>query len=230
MKRKWSIIIFCYNEEDAISNVIIESSKFIEKHADPLSSEIILVNDGSTDNTLLRAKELLRSVDQLNIINLPTNQGIGNALNKGYDVASGEYICAIPGDGQFDIEELSLFNEIPEGKFIAYYRSDKKYSLFRSFLTVSNYWFNRFFLNITFKDVNWVKVYTRKQLDLITRTLNSSLVESEIVIKLMKKGYSPIYIHSKYLDRSGGVAKGGGSKTLMQVIFELKKLLKLGRS
>ena len=88
-------------------------------------------------------------------------------------------------------------------------------------LTVLNNIFNKYFLGIHLKDVNWIKVYSGEQLLNLNLQLNSSLIESEICAKLMKSGYQAIEISSEYHPRVGGASKGGSWKTVRKALNEM---------
>lgn len=93
------VIIPCYNEKDNIKNTV---KKLVDKKYD-----YIIVNDGSTDESL----EVIKK-NKFNYINLPSNLGIGGAVQTGYKYAyQNGYDIAIQfdGDGQHDenyIEQL----------------------------------------------------------------------------------------------------------------------------
>lgn len=226
---KWSLIIFCFNEEQTIQDVILDCNEFlIERHQG--NGEIIFVNDGSTDRSLIIAESLLLKVPQLRIINHEKNMGIGATLNSGYNSALGEYICAIPGDGQFSIHELYQLTDFNDDFFVSFYRVKKNYNFYRTFLTNLNGIINALFNNIYLKDVNWVKVYKKSQLSAIKRVLNSSLVESEIVGKLLKNKITPIQYPSTYLPRKAGYPKGGSFKTLLLALKDAFSLINIVRN
>jgi len=215
----WSLIIFCYNEEDTIAEVIRASHQFLQKNGNT-ESEIIVVDDGSTDKSLEICQQLSTVIPQLKVIRHPENMGIGAALNTGYDHAGGEYICAIPGDGQFNISELNAIQPFNTSEYVAFYRLEKQYSPYRALLTWGNNFFNNKCLHIPIQDVNWIKIYRKEQLRSISRELSSSLVESEIVGKLTKKGIQPIEIQSVYHPRKGGISRGGNWRTLHKALKE----------
>lgn len=217
---EWSIIIFCYNEEKSIGEVIQNTINFLNLDRYK-NSEIIVVNDGSTDQTGKVIDSFINTFPLFITQHLITNQGIGNALNIGYDLASKDFVCAIPGDGQFDIEELSLVPTLKSKEFVTFYREEKKYNIYRNSLTLFNNWFNKWMLQIDIPDVNWIKVYHRYQIGREYRELNSSLVESEICAKLIKSGHQHIDLPSKYLDRRHGIPKGGNWRTLKMAICEV---------
>jgi glycosyltransferase involved in cell wall biosynthesis len=223
-----SLIIFCYNEESTIKKVILDSLEFLKTNSFK-KYEIILVNDGSTDQTQTRICELKNVNDNLKIINHKENLGIGMALNTGYKHSIHQFIVAIPGDGQFDINDLKQINNWDENKFYCFFRKNRNYGFYRTFLSEFNILINSIFLKNNIKDVNWVKVYSKNQLLNVKPQLNSSLIESEITSKLIKKGYVYEEFPSSYLPRMGGVPKGGSFKTVIKAFLEMIKLIYLVR-
>lgn len=65
--------------------------------------EIILVNDGSTDDTLFICKELAATDSRIIIINNEKNEGLGNARNIGLNVATGEFIWFYDVDDEAEV-------------------------------------------------------------------------------------------------------------------------------
>ncbi|OCA96614.1 glycosyltransferase family 2 protein [Clostridium beijerinckii] len=107
---KCLIIIPAYNEEKNIYNVITSIRN------NNVFADVIVVNDGSKDNTYFEAKK-----SGAEVVNLSENLGIGGAvqtgyiyaLNKGYDVA-----VQIDGDGQHDPRDLeNLVKQMEKGNF-----------------------------------------------------------------------------------------------------------------
>lgn len=104
--KKVLLILPAYNEEKNILRVTKDIIKFKEKNENEKKYilDYIVINDGSKDNTLKIAKE-----NNINIVDLPNNLGIGGAvqtgykyaLEKGYDIA-----VQFDGDGQHDINSL----------------------------------------------------------------------------------------------------------------------------
>jgi glycosyltransferase involved in cell wall biosynthesis len=221
---EFSLIIFTYNEGKSLAKVIESSFTFMEGVASVF--EILIVDDGSNDNTSNILEKYINN-QNIRIIKHPKNLGIGNALKTGYKNSRYKYVCAIPGDGQFDINELSLIPEFTEEFFYSFYRKNKNYNAYRQLLTFINYKFNSYFLNLKLKDVNWIKVYHNYTLKKIDLVLTSSLIESEICGKLIKMNIKGIEVPSEYLERKYGVPKGGNIKTLTKALIEVFKLWRL---
>jgi len=92
-----SVIIPVYNEENSIKDVI-------ERIPDLLNYEIILVDDGSTDNSVLKIKEIEK--DNIIILQHQKNLGYGAALITGFKNATGKIIVTLDSDGQHKPEEI----------------------------------------------------------------------------------------------------------------------------
>jgi polyprenyl-phospho-N-acetylgalactosaminyl synthase len=100
MKKKKTIVavIAAYNEESKIKKVIAEVAKYVDR--------IIVVDDGSGDNTVLKAKHR-KAIVLKHIINL----GQGAALQTGFDYAKkikADIVLTYDADGQFKASEIPL--------------------------------------------------------------------------------------------------------------------------
>ena len=96
-----SLLVLAYNEEESIEDIINNN---IEKFY-----EIIVVNDKSTDKTLLKLIAIKENYSNLTIINNEKNFGPGKSMQIGIDYflqSKAEYLVKIDGDGQFQDETL----------------------------------------------------------------------------------------------------------------------------
>ena len=221
--QSWSIGILCFNEAGTIADVYRKV-----KNVGSLMSvrfEIILVDDCSIDGS----KEIIKSIcDQDPLVKgifHDANLGIGLSIRDIYFTAMHENVVFVPGDGQFDVNELLPFSEFASEEFISFYRTENQsYSFFRNSLSFLNKLFNQFFIGLNLRDVNWVKVYKThliKQLELKSK---SSFIESEICAKLNKLNVKAIEVESKYIPRVYGESKGASWKIISKVYQELLKV------
>jgi glycosyltransferase involved in cell wall biosynthesis len=95
-----SFVVPMYNEEDNVAPLVAEILK--AGHQLNRSFEIILVDDGSTDKTSLRLKELAQTTPQLKAISLRRNYGQTAATAAGFHYAQGRFIVTLDGDLQND--------------------------------------------------------------------------------------------------------------------------------
>ena len=102
-KLKFSIIVPCYNEEDAIEQTVNELLRGLPIDTD---YEIIIVNDGSTDATAGKLEMLLRHVPILRVVNHHRNRGYGAALKTGIRHANNELIVITDADGTYPNDRI----------------------------------------------------------------------------------------------------------------------------
>jgi glycosyltransferase involved in cell wall biosynthesis len=225
--QSWSIIVLCYNEEENIVGVLQDVQQTLLKISNQ-DSQIVLVNDGSSDNSHQVIQDYLAAYrnDNIDYVCHSNNKGIGEALITGYQHSTSENVVMIPGDGQFDLRELWPFMNIPKKSIIAFYREENTtYSISRNVLSWVNNFLNRILLGITLKDVNWVKVYKNEELKKLQLEIRSSLVESEICAKLIYLQNNTLETRSKYLPRTGGQSKGASFKIVKQAIQDILRLV-----
>ena len=103
-----SVVMPCYNERETIREIVERVQ------AVPLNTEIIIVDDGSTDGT----REILAGLegDGVRVIYHPENRGKGAALSTGYAAVRGDVIVIQDADLEYDpAEYLELIAPIQKG-------------------------------------------------------------------------------------------------------------------
>jgi dolichyl-phosphate beta-glucosyltransferase len=102
---KISLVIPAYNEEKRLVPFLQSIARYVERHKQDIG-EILVVDDGSTDQTAAVAKSLAGSLGSLRVIQHAQNQGKGAAVQTGVLAATGDYIVFMDADGATDIVEL----------------------------------------------------------------------------------------------------------------------------
>jgi len=101
-----SVVLPAYNEAEALPRLVQELDSVLNRIG---PSEIVLVDDGSTDGTDRIAAELARDRPYLRFHRLPSHQGKAACLRKGFEEATGEIIVTMDADLQDDPADLPLF-------------------------------------------------------------------------------------------------------------------------
>ena len=114
---KVSVIIPVYNQE----KLIIKAIESIPKRSD---IEIIVIDDGSTDNTWNKLLQYTNDHEELiNFILLynKENKGVAYTVNKGYDNANGEYVVLLGSDDYFYTDKFEEIIKYLDGTDLIYF-------------------------------------------------------------------------------------------------------------
>lgn len=141
MQKKISYVIPCYKSEKTIESVITEieeTMSFLQNY----TYEIVLVNDGSPDNTWGKICEIVKNHKEVRGFNFAKNFGQHAALMAGLNNVTGDIIICLDDDGQTPANEATkLIRAIEDGADAVYAKYDsKKHSAFRNFGTAMNEW------------------------------------------------------------------------------------------
>ena len=99
MKKKISIVVPCYNEQESLPFFYKEVKK-IERKMDDLIFEYIFVNDGSKDDTLEILRKLAKKDKKVRYISFARNFGKEAAMLAGLDYSTGDFITVMDADLQ----------------------------------------------------------------------------------------------------------------------------------
>jgi glycosyltransferase involved in cell wall biosynthesis len=131
---KYSIVVPLHNEQENVTDLYDRLKAVMETNGE--SFEIVLVDDGSRDNTFALLREIAAVDSRVTVVRLRRNFGQTAGLAAGFDHARGEYIIAMDGDLQHDPADIPLFLE----KIAAGYDIVSGWRKVR----VDNYWMRRF--------------------------------------------------------------------------------------
>jgi glycosyltransferase involved in cell wall biosynthesis len=96
----------CYNDSRTIEDLVVEAERQLQRLTNDY--EIIVVNDGSTDDSAGVLRSLAARMPRLTVITHERNRGYGGALRSGFAAASKELVFYTDGDGQYDVSELPV--------------------------------------------------------------------------------------------------------------------------
>jgi dolichol-phosphate mannosyltransferase len=104
MTMRLSVVMPAYNEAACIADAVGEVGQWVLDHV--ADSELVVVNDGSKDNTGAILDQLTSQDPRIRVIH-QANGGHGRALRTGMDRAQGEYLFLIDSDRQIPLEAFA---------------------------------------------------------------------------------------------------------------------------
>ena len=165
MIKNISLVIPCYNEEGNIDKLVERCNQFLLLD----NAELILVNNGSTDNTKDKIKNYSKLNNKIKFINIEKNIGFGDGVFKGLNSANNNFLAYTHADLQTDPNDvLAGFNLIrTEKDFIKGKRINKlknEWSYFDIFISFSMTVFTSIIFRSFMNDIHSQPVIFHKKL------------------------------------------------------------------
>jgi glycosyltransferase involved in cell wall biosynthesis len=218
-----SVIIFAYNEElNLESTVKIVSNKIkllVKKY------EILIVNDGSSDQTGVIAESLAKHNSNIEVIHHPQNFGGGHAIYTGIQNAKGTLITFFPADLAMDINQFYKYLDASENNdVIVGIRSDRRdYSFFRKLVSFINITLIRVLFGMKQRQYNYIHLYHSKIFNDFEIESRGIFITAEIMIKARDNGYSIAEVDIDYIPRQHGKASNGKLSVIFKTFAEIIK-------
>ncbi len=219
-----SVVIPVYNEEKRVRTAVerVLRLSFVK--------EVIVVDDGSTDNSRQVLSEL--SDPRLRIIESPKNQGKGAALRRGFAEASGLFVAVHDADLEYDPAEIErLLVPLRDGRADVVFGSrfigsDEHRVLYywhsvgnRLLTTLSNMVTN---LNLTDMET-CTKVFKREVIQSIELTEDRFGFEPEVTAKVARRGYRIYEVGISYSGRTYAEGKKIGWRDGARAVWVIAK-------
>jgi len=221
-----SILIPCYDEEDNIVECLGRIPKM------PWKTEVIVIDDGSKDNTAKFAKQA-KTVN-LKVISYKNNRGKGYAVRQGLAAAKGDIALIVDADMATQPEEIPLVvRPIFEGKAGFVNGTRMEYPMEKGSMRLLHIPGNKAFALLVSIIIGQrltdtlcgFKAFRVK--DFLGKLKEDSWLDFELIIKAKRMGLKIVEVPIHYKERTGGVSK---MRTFKHGWDMLKMLIKSLRS
>jgi glycosyltransferase involved in cell wall biosynthesis len=221
-----SITVFfpCYNEQENVARVARQAVEVLKGlRAD---YEVIIVDDGSTDETGHRADRLAAEQAHVRVIHHPRNLGYGAALQSGFRAATREFIFYTDGDAQFDLREMpALLPLMREYDIVSCYRMNRQDNVIRRL----NGWlwtkFTCMLFSLHLRDIDCAfKLYKRAVFDDMKLESTGALISTEVLARAVRKGCRIAERGVHHYPRTAGRPTGGSLRVIFRAFKEVLKL------
>jgi glycosyltransferase involved in cell wall biosynthesis len=216
-----SAILPAHNEEAAIA---ITVNDVLQTLATWMADfEVIVVNDGSHDRTGAILEDIAKANAHLKVIHHTVNQGYGAALVSGFEASCKDMVFFMDSDGQFDIRDLQRFFPLMEEyDAVLGYRIKRQDTWMRK----ANAWgwkmLVRQFFGVRVRDVDCAfKLYNGKFFREHHLETRGAMINTEILYKLSRAGYTYTQLGVHHLPRQSGKATGAKPVVILRAFREL---------
>lgn len=218
-----SIFYPFWNEEKNIEAVVENGLKIVPDVAEKW--EILIIDDGSSDNTLKIANELSEKYKNIKVIAHSPNRGYGAALKEGLEKSQYKVVVFTDGDGQFDFSEVSKFvDEIESCDMVIGYRNKRRdEKIFKRLLLMNMLKVWDFVLfGFHFKDIDCgFKMFTRHAIEEISPLRSEgAMITTEILAKATRKKLKIRQVGVEHYPRQFGKQTGANLPVIIRAILE----------
>jgi glycosyltransferase involved in cell wall biosynthesis len=225
-KRGVSISVFfpCYNEQGNVARVVGNALKVLDGLG--ADYEIIVVNDGSADETGRIADELAAQHERVRVIHHPQNRGYGAALQSGFRAAAKDLVFYTDGDGQFDLAEMPpLLERIRDCEIVSCYRLHRQDPLVRR---INGWCWTRLvclLFRLKLRDIDCAfKLYRREIFDGMPLCSTGALIDTEVLARAARKGCRIVQQGVHHYPRTAGAQTGANLRVILRAFRELLQL------
>ena len=218
-----SVIIPAFNEEAIIANAVsVAESILVAAGAD---FEIIVINDGSNDNTGEILDRQFAQIPHISIHHKPKNEGFGSAIRSGIKLATRQFIFCVPVDSPLTTALYQAFssNVYKADVLVSYRRQKVGYSIRKHINSWVYHWLVSRLFGMNLRDYNWIHLYNRRIFDegKIEIEYNGIFMLAEILIKAQRKGFTFYEFEVEQTERLTGIATASKFSAIIRTLGEM---------
>lgn len=205
MRPSISVFFPCYNDAGTISAMVIRALQTVRELTDDY--EVIVVNDGSRDDSLKILSELTCILPDFRLVNHEKNKGYGGAIRAGIAAARKEWVFYTDGDAQYDARELRLLAEkiSDDVDLINGYKIKRRDPLHRILIGIAYQYFVRTMFALKLKDVDCdFRLMRREIFDIVQLESRDGSITFEMMKKIQDAGYRMVEVPVHHFYRQYG--------------------------
>jgi dolichol-phosphate mannosyltransferase len=220
-----TFIVFALNEEariEATAETLIQAVKGVNL----ADFQIVLANDGSTDQTGAIMDRLAAGNPKINVVHNKTNLGQGGAYKHGLTVARCDYVMAVAGDNAATVDSVrSTIEHVGEADIIVPYANNPASRRFirrigsRGFSMLLNLLFG---YQIPYYNSS---VFRRALISTVTVNSNGYAFIAEIAVKLLVNGATHVNVGINYPSTANDYSSALKPKNLKEVLRDVMRLM-----
>jgi len=223
----YSIVVPLFNERENVHHLIDEVFRVAEKM--PERVELVLVDDGSSDETFQMAADRAAADSRIVVVQHEHNRGLGAAIRTGIKRSTGERVLYTDADLPFDFDLIpGLFARSGDDKVLSGFRLNRGEGAKRLILTKGYNFGIRMIFGLKMNDVNFAcKVFPRRFVDEAVLQSEGSFIDVEMLLEVKRLGLRIVEEPLVYLPRERGVSTLSRPAVVFGIVKELASHLSL---
>ncbi len=216
-----SFVLPAFNEAENIGEAVRRCALVADELG--LEHEIIVVDDGSRDDTRGRVEALVAENSRVRAVHHPTNRGYGAALRSGILAARMDRVFFTDADLQFDVRELGgLLAYADRYHIVAGYRAPRRDPIGRRLLGWTWSTLVGALFDLDVRDVDCAfKLIDRRIFDEIDISSLGALVNTELLVRARARGFTLVQVPVRHFPRRAGVQSGASLRVISKAAREL---------
>jgi glycosyltransferase involved in cell wall biosynthesis len=219
-----SIVLPAYDEAANIVQAVAEATAAAARLFD--DHEVIVVDDGSGDGTAALVRQIAEEDRHVRVIAHGRNRGYGEALRTGFLASRLDYVFFTDADLQFDMNELERFMAYAGTvDVVAGYRMNRQDTAVRRAMAYGWNVLVRALFYVPVRDIDCAfKLFDRRVLTDIDIQSMGAMVNTELMVKLGRKGASVVEIGVTHRPRVAGSARGANPRVIATAFVEVARM------
>jgi glycosyltransferase involved in cell wall biosynthesis len=215
-----TVVIPAFDEEANIAPTVEEAVIFFQE-VSRIPTQVILVDDGSTDGTLQEMKHLSRCIPGVTVISHDTNRGLGAAIYSGMIAASGKLISWLPADGQIPPQNIEkLLCAINNNSIAILSRPEQQRSVRRRILTWGFNLVVRAAISNRYHRYSGVFLIPRQPIASLKLVANTAVQNLAVVEHCVRLGADIVAVEGTLRPRASGISKVANPRTTFQTLLD----------
>lgn len=220
-----SVVMPALNEEDNIVAAIKNTLEGFDTCG--IDAELVVVNDGSSDSTPALVREMMKTDRRVRMVEHASPKGFGASFWDGVDQARGAAVVFLPGDNEnFSVETLRYTKLLEDVDLVVPFVFNKEVRPpLRTFLSSLYCAIINTTFATSFNYTNGTVIYRTAVLRQLTHRCTSFFYQTDIVIRLTRKGYLFAEVPYRLAKREKGKSKAFSFRSVQTLARDYLRLV-----
>jgi dolichol-phosphate mannosyltransferase len=212
-----SIVMPCLNEEENLGEAIANALTGLDDFQ--IRGDVIVVNDGSEDNSLKIAESFKEYDDRVIILDKKRRQGIGKAFWDGSQLSNSDFVVMIPGDNENRVSEVLNYFDLGDrvDLIVPFVPNSEVRHIARRIISGTYRWIVNLGFGTQLNYTNGTVIYNRAALMSVDLSSNGFFYQTELLIKLLRQGF----LYAEVPQILGERAKGHSTALSIESLVDL---------